>query len=115
MNLAKTSEVPLNVEGNILDLRNYLVILMKIVKLLMLIDIILKDLDFDISNYKMKNNEHSDKQEENIPSNIVPSKQDSILLNQVKSLKQHVNTLQFERDQLERKYKGKLEEDNEVS
>lgn len=49
-------------------------------------------------------------------SNTVPSKQDnSILLNQVKSLKQHVNTLQFERDQLERKFKEKLVEDNEVS
>lgn len=81
----------------------------------MLADIILKDLDFDVSNYKMKHVEYSDKQEENMLSNIVPSKQDLVLLNQVKSLKQHINTLQFERDQLERKYKGKLEEDNEVS
>lgn len=81
----------------------------------MLADIILKDLDFDVSNYIMKHVEYSDKQEENMLSNIVPSKQDLVLLNQVKSLKQHINTLQFERDQLERKYKGKLEEDNEVS
>lgn len=78
-------------------------------------DIILKDLDFDISNYKMKHIECQDKQEENMLSNIVSSKQDnSILLNQIKSLKQNVNTLQLERDQLERKYKEKLEEDNEV-
>lgn len=78
-------------------------------------DIILKDLDFDISNYKMKHIECPEKQEENTLSNIGSSKQDnSILLNQVKSLKQNVNTLQLERDQLERKYKEKLEEDNEV-
>lgn len=78
-------------------------------------DIILNNLDFDISNYKMKMKhiEYPDKQEDNI--NIISSKQDNlILLNQVKSLKQNVNTLQFERDQLQRKYKEKLE-DNEVS
>lgn len=60
----------------------------------------------------MKHNEHSDQQDENYLS----FKQDnSVLLNQVKSLKQQVNTLQFEQDQLERKYKEKLEEDNEVN
>lgn len=60
----------------------------------------------------MKHNEHSDQQDENYLS----FKQDnSVLLNQVKSLKQQVNTLQFEKDQLERKYKEKLEEDNEVN
>jgi uncharacterized protein (DUF3084 family) len=76
----------------------------------------LKDLDFDISNYKIKHIEYPAKQEENIVTNVVSSKQDSsILLNQVKNLQQHVNTLQFERDQLEHKYKEKLEEDNEVS
>lgn len=68
----------------------------------------------------MKHIEHSDKQEENNLSskqeeNILSSKQDNlVLLNQVKNLKQHVNTLQFEQDQLERKYKEKLE-DNEVN
>lgn len=74
-------------------------------------------MDFDISNYKTKNIEHLDKQEDNnIISNTISSKQDnSVLVNQVKSLKQHVNTLQFERDQVERKYKKKLEEDNEVN
>lgn len=79
-------------------------------------DIIMKDLDFDLSSYKIKHIEYLDKKEENIISNVVSSKQDnSILLNQVKNLKQHVNTLQFERDQLEHKYKEKLEGDNEVS
>lgn len=73
-------------------------------------------MDIDISNYKMKHIEYPVKQEENIVTNVMSSKQDSsILLNQVKNLKQHVNTLQFERDQLEHKYKEKLEEDNEVS
>jgi len=77
-------------------------------------DIILKDLDVDISNYKTKHVEYSDKQEENT-SNIVSTNHDNfILLNQVKGLKQHINTLQFERDQLERRYKEKLE-DNDVS
>lgn len=76
-------------------------------------DIILKDLDFDVSNYKI--NKYSDKQDENVLSNVVSSKQDnSVLLNQIKSLKQHVNTLQYERDQSERKYQEKLEENNEV-
>lgn len=80
----------------------------------MFADIILKDLDFDITNYKNKHIEYPDKQEESTLSNIVSSKQDnSILFNQVKHLKQNVNTLKFERDQLERKYKEKLE-DNEV-
>jgi len=60
----------------------------------------------------MKNNEHSDQQDEN---NLSFKQDNSVLLNQVKSLKQHVNTLQFEQDQLERKYKEKLEEDNEVN
>lgn len=46
---------------------------------------------------------------------IVPKEDNLVLLNQVKSLKQHINTLQFERDQFERKYKEKLEENNEVS
>lgn len=79
-------------------------------------DIIMKDLDFDLSSYKIKHIEYLDKKEENIISNVMSSKQDnSILLNQVKNLKQHVNTLQFERDQLEHKYKEKLEGDNEVS
>lgn len=60
----------------------------------------------------MRHIEHSDQQDENNLS----FKQDNLaLLNQVKSLKQHVNTLQFEQDQLERKYKEKLEEDNEVN
>lgn len=74
-------------------------------------------MNFDISNYKTKNIEHLDKQEDsNMISNTTSSKQDnSILVNQLKSLKQHVNTLQFERDQVERKYKKKLEEDNEVN
>lgn len=74
-------------------------------------------MNFDISNYKTKNIEHLDKQEDiNMISNTTSSKQDnSVLVNQVKSLKQHVNTLQFERDQVERKYKKKLEEDNEVN
>lgn len=46
---------------------------------------------------------------------MLSNKQDNnVLLNQVKSLKQQVNTLQFERDQMERKFKDKLEEDNEV-
>lgn len=64
----------------------------------------------------MKHVDYSDKQDENIFPNIVPSKQDNlVLLNQVKSLKQQVNTLQFERDQLERKFKEKLVEDNEAS
>ncbi|KAL5232968.1 hypothetical protein ACI65C_000378 [Semiaphis heraclei] len=89
LNLAKTSEVPLNIE-----------------------DIILKDFDLDIYNYKMKHIEHSDQQDEN---NLSSKQDNSVLLNQVKSLKQQVNTLQFERDQLERKYKEKLEEDNEVN
>jgi len=49
-------------------------------------------------------------------SNVVASKHDnSVLANQVKSLKQQINTLQFERDQADRKYKTKLEEDNDVS
>ncbi|VVC27945.1 Hypothetical protein CINCED_3A025383 [Cinara cedri] len=88
LNLAKTSEVPLNIE-----------------------EIILKDLDFGIHDYKPKHIEYSDKQEE---LNMLSNKQDNnILLNQVKSLKQHINTLQFERDQLERKFKEKLEENNE--
>jgi len=79
-------------------------------------DIILKDLDFDISNYKMKHVEYSNKQEEHISSNIVSIKHDnSNLLNQVKGLNQLVITLQFERDQLERKYKEKLEEENDAS
>lgn len=70
-------------------------------------------MDFDVSNYKA--NKYSDKQEENVLSNLVAYKQDnSVLLNQIKSLKEHVNTLQYERDQLERKYQEKLEEDNEV-
>ncbi|KAL4148370.1 hypothetical protein QTP88_002632 [Uroleucon formosanum] len=87
LNLANTSEVPLNIE-----------------------DIILKDFDINIYDYKMRHIEHSDQQDENNLS----FKQDNLaLLNQVKSLKQHVNTLQFEQDQLERKYKEKLEEDNE--
>lgn len=60
----------------------------------------------------MKHIEHSDQQDEN---NLSFKQDNSALLNQVKSLKQHVNTLQFERDQLERKYKEKLEEDNEVN
>lgn len=73
----------------------------------------MKDLDFDVSNYKI--NKYSDKQEENMLSNTVSYKQDnSVLLNQIKSLKEHVNSLQYERDQLERKYQEKLEEDNEV-
>lgn len=74
-------------------------------------------MNFDISNYKTKNIEHLDKQEDiHMISNTTSSKQDnSVLVNQVKSLKQHVNTLQFERDQVERKYKKKLEEDNEVN
>lgn len=74
-------------------------------------------MNFDISNYKTKNIEHLDKQEDiNMISNTTSSKQDnSVLVNQVKSLKQHVNILQFERDQVERKYKKKLEEDNEVN
>lgn len=77
-------------------------------------EIILKDLDFDVSNYKRKN---SDKQEDsNIFSNLESSIQDnSVLVNQVKSLKQHVNSLQFERDQVERKYQKKIEEDCEVN
>lgn len=78
----------------------------------MFADIILKDVDLDIYDYKMKHIEYSDKTDENHLS----SKQDnSVLLNQVKSLKQHINTLQFERDQLSRKFKDKLEEDNEVN
>jgi len=60
----------------------------------------------------MKHIEHSDQQDEN---NLSSKQDNSVLLNQVKSLKQQVNTLQFERDQLERKYKEKLEEDNEVN
>lgn len=84
--------------------------------IVMFADIIFKDLNFDIPNYKMKHIEYSDKQEENIICNVTSSKQDnSILLNQVKNLKQHVSTLQFERDQLEHQYKEKLEEHNEVS
>jgi len=75
-------------------------------------DIILKDFDLDIYNYKMKHIEHSDQQDEN---NLSSKQDNSVLLNQVKSLKQQVNTLQFEQDQLERKYKEKLEEDNEVN
>lgn len=64
----------------------------------------------------MKHIEYSDKQEENNMSAHIITKQDnSVLLNQVKNLKQLINTIQFERDQLERKYKEKLEEDNEVS
>lgn len=47
---------------------------------------------------------------------VVSSKHDnSVLTNQVKSLKQQINTLQFERDQAERKYKMKLEEEDDVS
>lgn len=70
-------------------------------------------MDFDVSSYKV--NKYSDKQEENMLSNVVSYKQDnSVLLNQIKSLKEHVNTLQYERDQLERKYQEKLEEDNDV-
>ncbi|KAE9533037.1 hypothetical protein AGLY_009465 [Aphis glycines] len=84
LNLAKTSEVPLNIE-----------------------DIILKDVDIDVYDYKMKHIEHSDQQEEN---NLSSKQDNSVLLNQVKNLKQHVNTLQFEQDQLERKYKEKLED-----
>lgn len=73
-------------------------------------------MDLDTFDYKMKHNEYLDKQEENNMSNHIVFKQDnSVLLNQVKSLKQNINTLQFERDQLERKYKEKLDEDNEVS
>ncbi|KAF0767559.1 GRIP and coiled-coil domain-containing protein 1 isoform X1 [Aphis craccivora] len=89
LNLAKTSEVPLNIE-----------------------DIILKDVDIDIYDYKMKHIEHSDQQEEN---NLSSKQDNSVLLNQVKNLKQHVNTLQFEQDQLERKYKEKLEDNEENS
>ncbi|XP_027837506.2 GRIP and coiled-coil domain-containing protein 1 isoform X2 [Aphis gossypii] len=89
LNLAKTSEVPLNIE-----------------------DIILKDVDIDVYNYKMKHIEHSDQQEEN---NLSSKQDNSVLLNQVKNLKQHVNTLQFEQDQLERKYKEKLEDNEENS
>lgn len=64
----------------------------------------------------MKHIEYSNKQEKHISSNTVSIKHDnSVLLNQVKGLNQHVNTLQFERDQLERKYKEKLEEENDVS
>lgn len=74
-------------------------------------DIILKDVDIDIYDYKMKHIEHSDQQQEN---NLSSKQDNSVLLNQVKNLKQHVNTLQFEQDQLERKYKEKLE-DNEVN
>lgn len=76
----------------------------------------MKDLNFDISGYKTKSTEYPDKEEENVLSNnVVSSKQDSsVLIQQVKSLKQHVNVLQSERDQLERKYKEALEEDNEV-
>ncbi|XP_060838329.1 GRIP and coiled-coil domain-containing protein 1 isoform X1 [Rhopalosiphum padi] len=85
LNLAKTSEVPLNIE-----------------------DLILKD--FDIYDYKTKHIEHSDQQDEN---NLSSKQDNSVLLNQVKSLKQHVNTLQFEQDQLERKYKEKLEDNEE--
>ncbi|XP_025208824.1 GRIP and coiled-coil domain-containing protein 1 [Melanaphis sacchari] len=87
LNLAKTSEVPLNIE-----------------------DLILKDLDFDIYDYKMKHVEHSDQQEEN---NLSSKQDNSVLLNQVKGLKQHINTLQFEKDELERKYKEKLEDNQE--
>ncbi|XP_026811441.1 GRIP and coiled-coil domain-containing protein 1 isoform X1 [Rhopalosiphum maidis] len=87
LNLAKTSEVPLNIE-----------------------DLILKDFDFDIYDYKMKHIEHSDQQDEN---NLSSKQDNSVLLNQVKSLKQHVNTLQLEQDQLERKYKEKLEDNEE--
>lgn len=73
-------------------------------------------MDFNLSNYKMKHIEYSDKQEENNSSNIVSTMHDnSILLNQVKGLKQHVNTLQFQRDQLERKYKEKLEDNDVIS
>lgn len=89
LNLAKTSEVPLNIE-----------------------DILLKDVDIDIYDYKMKHIEHSDQQEEN---NLSSKQDNSVLLNQVKNLKQHVNTLQFEQDQLERKYKEKLEDNEENS
>jgi len=60
----------------------------------------------------MKHIERSDQQDEN---NLSTKQENSVLLNQVKNLKQHVNTLQLERDQLERKYKEKLEEDSEVS
>jgi len=60
----------------------------------------------------MKHIEHSDQQDEN---NLSSKQDNSVLLNQVRTLKQQVNTLQFERDQLERKYQEKLEEDNEVN
>lgn len=74
-------------------------------------------MDFDVSNYKTKSIEYLDKHEDNnMFSNSESSKEDnSVLVNQVKNLKQHVNSLQFERDQMERKYKKKVEEDSEVS
>ncbi|XP_050428695.1 GRIP and coiled-coil domain-containing protein 1 isoform X2 [Adelges cooleyi] len=93
LNLAKTSEVPLNIE-----------------------DVILKDLDYNISINDSKSNDNTKKYEENKITKEKSHKQDTqVLLNQVKNLKQQVNILQSERDQLERICKEKIEEDTEAS
>ncbi|XP_050428694.1 GRIP and coiled-coil domain-containing protein 1 isoform X1 [Adelges cooleyi] len=94
LNLAKTSEVPLNIEA----------------------DVILKDLDYNISINDSKSNDNTKKYEENKITKEKSHKQDTqVLLNQVKNLKQQVNILQSERDQLERICKEKIEEDTEAS